>query len=97
LAYAHIHHIGVSLIATIARGDDDETRPGELLAAPLSWTSFGLFQIAVAAGASALIAQTPPLLGAAALFGLAAWLTLGINLAIAAKRAQPRAALPRLC
>ena len=88
LVNAHIHHIGVRLIATIARGDGDETQPGELLTTPLSWTSFALFQFAVAAGAVALIAQTPPLLGAAALTGLAGWLVLSVNIAIAANRAR---------
>lgn len=88
LVNAHIHHIGVRLIATITRGDDDETRPGELLAAPLSWATFGLFQCAVAAGAFALLAQTPPLLEAAALLGFAGWLTLLTNIAVAASRAR---------
>jgi len=92
---AHIHHIGVRLIATIARGDDDETQPGELLVTPLSWTCFAFFQFAVAAGAVALIAGLPALLGAAALTGLAGWLTLGANIASAARRAT--AARRRLC
>jgi hypothetical protein len=85
---AHIHHIGVRLIATIARGDDDETRPGELLATPLSWACFALFQFAVAAGAIALIADAPQLLAAAALAGLVGWLTLMANVAFAANRAR---------
>jgi hypothetical protein len=88
LVNAHIHHIGVRLIATIARGDDDETRPGELLMTPLSWTSFVLFQLAVAAGAGALLTDTAQVLAAAALFGFAGWLTMGANIALAANRAR---------
>jgi hypothetical protein len=88
LVNAHIHHIGVRLIATIARGDDDETQPSELLTAPLSWATFGLFQCAVAAGAVGLGKQTPPLLEAAALLGFAGWLTLVANIAVAANRAR---------
>jgi hypothetical protein len=49
----HLYHIGIRLISTVARGDDDETRLGQLLAAPLSWASFALFQVAVASRARA--------------------------------------------
>jgi hypothetical protein len=95
LVNAHIHHIGVRLIATIARGDDDETQPGELLTAQLSWTSFALFQVAVAAGAIAIVAELPQLLGAAALTGFAGWLTMAANIARAANRARRLTAVGR--
>ena len=88
LVNGHIYHIGVRLIATIARGDDDETPPGELLTAPLSWISFGLFQVAVACGAIALIASAAQLLSVAALAGFAGWVTLVANVASAANRAR---------
>jgi hypothetical protein len=81
LVNGHIHHIGVRLIATIVLGDDDETRPGELLAAPLSWTAFALFQIAVALGAIALVTSAANVLVAAALAGFTAWVALVANLA----------------
>lgn len=84
---AHLYHIGIRLITTMARGDDDETRPGELLAAPLSWASFALFQSAVAAGAIALLWGISSLLAAAALCGLAGWSTMGANVALARRRA----------
>ena len=83
---AHVHHIGIRLIATIARGDDDETRPGELLAAPLSWAAFALFQVAVAAGALALLGASPALLAAAAVAGVAGWCALAANVSVAARR-----------
>ncbi len=83
----HLYHIGIRLIATVARGDDDETRPGELLVAPLSWASFALFQGAVASGTCALVFNWPTLLTGAATAGLCAWITMVINAAIAACRA----------
>jgi len=91
---AHVHHIGIRLIATIARGDDDETPPEELLAAPLSWTAFGFFQAAVAAGALALVRASPSLLAWAALAGIAGWCALAANVSAAARRSvrSPRTA-----
>jgi hypothetical protein len=83
----HLYHIGIRLIATVARGDDDETRPGELLVVPLSWASFTLFQGAVASGACALVFNWAALLAGAAAAGLCAWITMGANAAIAAHRA----------
>jgi hypothetical protein len=91
---AHIHHIGIRLIATIGRGDDDETRPEELLSAPLSWTTFAFFQLAVAAGTLALVRTSPSLLAWAALAGIAGWCALAANITVAACRSvrSPRTA-----
>ncbi len=83
----HLYHIGIRLIATVARGDDDETRPGKLLVAPLSWASFAFFQVAVASGACALGFNWPALLTGAAAAGFCAWITMGANVTIAARRA----------
>lgn len=88
LVNAHIHHIGIRLLATIVRGDDDETRPGVLLAAPLSWTAFALFQSAVLAGGIALGAGLPALLAAAAVAGFAGWLCVAGNVVTAVRRAR---------
>ena len=85
----HIYHIGIRLVATIARGDDDETPPGDLLVLPLSWISFGLFQLAVAGGVAARMLATPTLLTIAATAGLAGWLVMMTNVAIAVRRARP--------
>lgn len=84
---AHIYHIGVRLIATMARGDDDETRPAELLLEPLSWGSFFFFQAAVAAGAIALLFDFSHLLAAAALCGFAGWFIMLGNVTSARQRA----------
>jgi len=83
----HLYHIGIRLLATMARGDDDETRPGELLTEPLSWVSFGLFQAAVAAGAAGLLLETAALLETGALCGVAGWLAMAANVIIARHRA----------
>jgi uncharacterized protein (DUF2249 family)/CRP-like cAMP-binding protein len=84
----HVYHIGVRLIATMARGDDDETRPGELLAGPLSWGSFFLFQAAVSLGAIALSLDFAHLLAAGALCGCGGWLLMAANIITARRRAQ---------
>jgi hypothetical protein len=92
----HLHHIGVRLIATMARGDEDETQPGDLLALPLSWASFAFFQAAVAGGGMALALGVPHLLAAAALSGLSGWIVMLVNVAIATRRAKsPKAHLGR--
>jgi hypothetical protein len=83
----HIYHIGIRLVATMARGDDDETPPGELLVLPLSWISFGLFQIAVVGGATARLLSMPILLEVAATAGLAGWVAMMTNVAVAVRRA----------
>jgi hypothetical protein len=90
----HLYHIGIRLVATMVRGDEDETRPGELLNLPLSWISFGLFQIAVACGGLALVRSDAPLLRAAALCGFTAWVAMATNVVIA-YRAASRGRTPR--
>lgn len=89
---AHMHHLATRVIATVYRGDDDETRPQALLDIRLSWTSFALFQIAVgfAAYGLALAAAWAVVAGASA--GIAAWIVMSLNLA----RAQARARSPSL-
>lgn len=89
---AHMHHIGVRLLITAFRGDEDETRPGEVLRAPLSWTAFVLFQLAVAAGALAAVNASSPLLIGAASAGGIAWLATIANAASAVRRLRPGAA-----
>lgn len=44
---AHLHHLGVRVLITLVRGDDDETRPWEILDARLTWMTFVLAQLAV--------------------------------------------------
>ncbi len=87
----HLYHIGIRVLATVARGEDDETQPGELLAAPLSWASWGAFQAAVIGGTCALMAGSGPALAAAGACGLLGWALMGANV-IRAWRVARRAA-----
>lgn len=75
----HLYHIGVRVLATVARGEDDETRPGELLAAPLSWASWAALQAAVVVGTGALMAGAGTALAAAGGLGLVGWAMMGAN------------------
>lgn len=90
---AHLHHIGVRLLSTIFRGDDDETPPIELLDSRLSWTAFALFQIAVSAGLVAELLGIPTLLAAGAIAGFAAWIAMLANTIGAARLARRPPAL----
>jgi hypothetical protein len=67
---AHLHHLGVRVVATYIIGEDDETRPWVLLEHRLSWLAFVTAQFAV--GSVALRSQ-----GAPAMF---AWLAGGAGL-----------------
>ena len=84
----HLYHIGIRLIATMARGDDDETQPYELLVLPLSWGSYALFQAAIAAGGFALMFGQTQFLVAVACAGFAGWIAMFANVVIAALRAK---------
>ncbi len=84
---AHIHHIGVRLIATIYRGDDDETPPQDLLEPRLSWFSFFALQIGVAVIVAAIFGDNPALAARGALFGFAGWIAMAANLFSARMRA----------
>jgi hypothetical protein len=90
---AHLHHIGIRLLATLVLGDDDETRPNQLLDARLSWFTFATAQLAVLLGATGLAAIRTDVLGLAALAGLAAFLGLSANVFIARGAALRRRTL----
>lgn len=86
----HLYHIGIRLIATMTRGDEDETQPGDLLFSPLSWVSFFLFQAAIATGGFGLISGVTQYLTAAAFAGFAGWIAMAVNGMIAKRRAGRR-------
>jgi hypothetical protein len=88
MVLAHFHHIGVRLIATIYRGEEDETRPELLLEARLSWFAFAAFQIAVALTAIGLLHDTLTLIARASIFGLTAWIAMTANILAARARAK---------
>jgi hypothetical protein len=96
---AHVHHIGIRVLATLVLGDDDETRPQELLDARLSWSTFATAQLAVLLGALGLASMRTEILGFAGLFGFAAFLTLSANIVVAretALRRRPVGSTPTL-
>jgi len=90
MVLGHLHHIGVRLLATIARGEDDETQPGELLWLPLTWTTFALFQLAIGWGVVGLLAYNGAAVTVAGAIGLCAWLAMSANIAGAWQRATAR-------
>ncbi len=88
MVLAHFHHIGVRLISTVYRGEDDETRPEELLEPRLSWFAFGAFQIAIALALTGLLHGSLGLIARGAVFGIAGWIAMTANALAAAARAK---------
>jgi hypothetical protein len=84
---AHIFHIGVRLISTIYRGEDDQTRPSELLEPRFAWASFALFQLAVSVVTAGLIGVVPALVAAGAAIGALGWVVTIGALLLARRRA----------
>jgi hypothetical protein len=87
----HILHIGVRLIATIYRGEDDETEPRELLDPLRPWLAFTAMQSAIACVAVGLLADNGNITAIGATIGLLGWVALMTALAMA-RRAAARAA-----
>ena len=88
MVVAHFHHIGVRLIATVYRGEEDETRPEALLESRLSWLAFAGFQIAIALAAVGLLRDELGLIARAGVFGFAAWIAMTANILAARARAK---------
>lgn len=83
----YLHHIGIRLLATMARGDDDETAPIELLDPRLSWLAFAAQQVAVFGGMIVLLSGAGHLLPAFGVCGLVGWLAMLLNIRSAWLRA----------
>jgi hypothetical protein len=88
MVLAHFHHIGVRLIATIYRGEDDETRPQELLESRLSWFTFASFQIAIVLVVIGLRHDWLTLIARGSVFGIAGWIAMTANMLAARARAK---------
>lgn len=88
MVLAHFHHIGVRLIATMYRGEEDETRPEELLESRLSWFTFAAFQIAIVLAVIGLMHDSLGLIARGAVFGVAAWIAMTANIFAARARAK---------
>ena len=93
---AHIYHIGVRVLLTIYRGEDDESRPQSVLDGRLSWGSFAAFQFAIASAAAGLLAHSTALVGVGATLGFIGWLAAIGNLAGARTRAMRPATISLL-
>jgi hypothetical protein len=93
MVLAHLFHIGVRVLATATVGEDDETRPWDLLSAPLAFAAVAFYEAAV--GALALGAwrfDAVPLATAGAA-GLASLSLVVANGAFALRRASALAAV----
>ncbi|HEY2476399.1 MAG TPA: hypothetical protein VGI19_16585 [Candidatus Cybelea sp.] len=86
---AHIFHIGTRVIATVYRGEDDETQPEELLDQRLEWAAFACFQGAIILVALGLWLGYAPPVAIGAIAGGAGWLAMIANLNLARSRALP--------
>lgn len=93
---AHIYHIGVRVLLTVYRGDDDESRPQSVLDGRLSWCSFAAFQIAIASAAAGLLAHNAAFVGLGAALGFAGWAVVIGNLLIARSAAMRPATISLL-
>lgn len=85
---AHVHHIGIRVLLTNVRGEDDETRPEAVLTAPLTWTTTALYELAVIGGAAGLLTTSSALVQTAACGGFASFTSLIVNVARAASRSR---------
>jgi hypothetical protein len=84
---AHFHHIGVRVVITLLRGDEDETRPWEVLDARLSWTAFAFAQLMVLATLAGLASAIGTAFVVAGLCGLATIAAIAANVATVRRRA----------
>lgn len=85
---AHAYHTGVRLLATVYRGEADDTPPGALLETRLSWYTFATFQAAIVMVAVALLEENAGLAARGAIFGGGAWIAMMANILIARLRAK---------
>jgi len=76
---AHVHHIGVRVLLTSVRGEEDETRPWRVLAPPLTWITFGAYQAAAVLGTAGAYLGDGRAIAFAAGAGLLAFAALALN------------------
>jgi len=89
---AHLHHLGVRVMLTLVLGDDDETRPWEVLNARLTWATAAVYVLAVVLGTIGWATHNAAWIEPAAVCGLLSWLIMVINVTRASRMAQSRAA-----
>jgi hypothetical protein len=76
---AHLHHLGVRVVVTFLRGDDDETRPWEVLDPWLTWLALAAGQIAVAGAFAGTVWDVRPAFAIAGIAGVVAVLAMLAN------------------
>ena len=91
---AHMLHIGVRVLLTQARGEDDETRPGAVLVPALSWATIVTYEAAVFVGGIGIADRAPGAVEGAAILGFLAFLTTLLNLASAYRAARQMPIVP---
>lgn len=84
---AHLHHIGIRVIATTIAGDDNEARPWELLNMRVGWFTAVVDQCAVCALALGVAFAVPGAFVVGALLGLAGTGAFLLNVRIAIRKA----------
>lgn len=87
---AHLHHLGTRVLLTLVRGEEDETRPWEVLDPRLSWTALACAQVAVGAALLALASSFAPLFVLGGLAGICATVAMIANVAGSSRRAALR-------
>jgi hypothetical protein len=92
MVVAHFHHIGIRLVATVYRGEDDETPPQELLDPRFSWLTLAAFQIGIALVVAGLLENKLGPIARGGIFGATGWIAMTVNVAVARARAK---ALPK--
>lgn len=80
----HIFHIGIRLLITFLRGDDDETRPWLVINQPLALVSWALSQAAIVLGTIGLISNVDEnMLLYAAICGTLGWIAMSATVLLA--------------
>lgn len=72
----YLLHIGIRLMLTMVRGEEDETAPAEVTPPAWSWTSFVLFQLAILWGLGVLLTGHGEWLPFSGVLGLLGWFWL---------------------
>ncbi|HET9030206.1 MAG TPA: hypothetical protein VFN49_08515 [Candidatus Aquilonibacter sp.] len=95
---AHLHHLGIRVIATTIAGDDNEARPWELLDMRLGWIGACAAQAAVVALAFGILSGLSTAFAVAGVAGLVFTLAFAANVvhAIGASRALASDTIIRL-
>jgi hypothetical protein len=85
---AHLHHIGIRVIATTFAGDYDETRPWQLIDARVSWATMLLSQAAVLLLVIGVLHYHSWIFCLSGVIGLMSAGAFGVNVGLAVKRAK---------